>query len=216
MAYIYKTGRAELYDQIKKHSSVINGRVLDIGSSSFARYQGLFKYSEYVKMDVEEKKGVDVVGKIENLPFPDNSFDSIVCTQVLGDVFDLKKAFSEMKRVLKPNGVALITESLFDPLHDEPHDFWRFTEHSLRQLTQEAGLGVEIIEKRGGFWSTIAQLKARYMIELLDANHKWYARLLSIIFKIVGRTGRFLDRIDTSKANKSFTHGFILIARKNA
>ena len=90
-------------------------------------------------MDVEKKKGVDVVGKIENLPFPDNSFDSIVCTQVLGDVFELKKAFMEMKRVLKPNGVALITESLFDPLHDEPNDFWRFTEHSLNRLAKGSG-----------------------------------------------------------------------------
>ncbi len=216
MAYIYKTGRAELHDQIKKHAHVISGKVLDIGSSSFARYQNLFTFSEYIKMDVEKKKGVDVVGKIENLPFPDNSFDSIVCTQVLGDVFELKKAFMEMKRVLKPNGVALITESLFDPLHDEPNDFWRFTEHSLNRLAKEAGLNVEIIEKRGGFWSMMVQLKARYAIELLHANKWFIGRLMSPFLKVEGTIARFLDRIDSSQSNKSFTHGYILIIRKHA
>ncbi len=216
MAYIYKTGRAELYDQIKKHSHFIHGRVLDIGSSSFARYQGLFTFSEYVKMDVEQKSGVDVVGKIENVPFPDNSFDSIVCTQVLGDVFELQKAFSEMKRILKPNGVVLITESLFDPLHDEPNDFWRFTEHGLRHLAKDAGLSVEIIEKRGGFWSVMAQLKARYVIELLHANKWFLGRIMSPFLKIEGVLARFADKLDSSRANRFFTHGYILIARKNA
>ncbi|HLP44243.1 MAG TPA: class I SAM-dependent methyltransferase [Candidatus Nanoarchaeia archaeon] len=216
MAYIYKTGRAELHDQIKKHASVITGRVLDIGAGSYSRYQNLFKFTEYVRMDIAPGKGVDAVGTIESIPFPDNSFDSIVCTQVIGDVFDLEKAFAEIKRVLKPNGVALITESLLDPLHDEPHDFWRFTEHSLRALSIRAGFTVETVEKRGGFFSIMAQLKARYMIEFFHANRWFLGRLMSPLLKIEGMFARFLDRIDPTQANKSFTHGYILIIRKHA
>lgn len=216
MSYIYKTGRIELLEQIKKHSSFIKGRVLDIGSGNFPRYKHLFTFSEYISMDIQNEGNVNLFGKIEKIPSPDNSFDSILCTQVLGDVFDLEKAFSEMFRVLKPGGNALITESLFDPIHDEPNDFWRFTSFSLQRLAENVGFEVIVNEKRGGFFSVLAQLKARYWIERLNASKKWYARGLSFYFKIIGSFAKFLDKKDKSRANKIFTHGYLVIAHKNA
>lgn len=216
MSYIYKTGRVELYEQIKRHAGLIKGRVLDVGAGNFSRYQDLFSYDQYLKMDVESGKNIDVVGKAEAIPFPDNTFDSLVCTQVLGDVYDLQKAFAEFYRVLRPAGAALITENLFDPLHGEPHDLWRFTQHSLRQLAENAGFTVERLERRGGYWSIMAQLKARYWIDLLNAHKKWFARPLSLLLKIHGTLARWLDRLDHSHANKTFTHGYLLIARKDA
>ena len=216
MSYIYKTGRIELYGQIKRHANFIRGRVLDIGAGSFSRYQNLFPYDEYTKMDVEPGKNVDVVGKIEKIPFTDETFDSIVCTQVLGDVYNLHEAFDEMYRVLKPNGIILLTESLFDPLHDEPHDFFRFTKHSLKRLAEDAGFKVKILEQRGGHWSIMAQFKARYWIERLHANNKWFVRIFSFGLKLLGSWAIFLDRHDDSHANRMFTHGYILIAQKHA
>lgn len=214
MAYIYKTGRAELHEQIKRHADLVHGRVLDIGAGSYPRYKSLFTYSEYMAMDIEKGAGIDAVGTIQAIPFPEHSFDSVVCTQVLGDVFELQTAFSELYRVLKPSGTVLITENLFDVLHDEPYDFWRFTEHSLRRLALDAGFEIEVLERRGGYWSVMAQLKTRYWIERLNAQKKWFAWIVSIWSKFFGTIARFLDRHDTSRANKIFTHGFLLIARK--
>jgi SAM-dependent methyltransferase len=214
MSYIYKTGRIELYEQIRRHSHLITGRVLDVGAGSYPRYKNLFSFNEYVSMDVSPGKDIDIVGKIEEIPSTDNSYNSIICTQVLGDVYNLNKAFKELYRILKPNGVVLITESLFDPLHDEPRDYWRFTEHGLRRLATDAGFLVEVLERRGGYWSIMAQLKARYWIERLNANTKWFARILSLWLKILGTWARFCDRHDSGHANRLFTHGYLLIARK--
>ena len=216
MSYIYKTGRIELREQIKQHARFIGGRVLDVGAGSLSRYKDLFNFDEYVKMDIEPGEGINIVGRAEDIPTPDNSFDSIVCTQVLGDVYKIHKAFREFYRVLRPEGTLLITESLFDPLHDEPNDFWRFTEHSMRRLAIEAGFKVKVLERRGGYRSVMAQLKARYWIERLHANGKWFSRPLSFVLKIFGEWARFLDRKDKSPANKLFTHGYILIAQKYA
>lgn len=215
MPYIYKTGRAELYDQIKRYANLIGGRVLDIGAGKVTRYRNLCRYHEYVRMDVVPGQNVDAVGRIEAIPFTDKTFDSILCTQVLGDVYELERAFKEIYRVLKPNGVALITESLFDPLHSEPNDFWRFTEHSLRRLATSAGLTVEVLERRGGYHSVMAQLRARYWVERLDAHRRWFARPLSFILKIIGTIARRRDSGDQSQAARLFTHGYLLIARKN-
>lgn len=214
--YIYKTGRIELYEQIKRHSHFIKGRVLDVGCGTYSRYKHLFKFDEYVKMDIEQREGVNLVGKVESIPSPDNSFDSIVCTQVLGDVYEIQKAFGELYRVLRPDGILLVTESLFDPLHDAPHDYWRFTEHSLRRLSEDAGFKVEVLEKRGGYWSIMAQLKARYWLEVLRPKNKMFSKLVSWTLKIDGTLSRVIDRMDKSSATKSFTHGYILIARKHA
>jgi len=216
MSYIYKTGRTELREQINQYAGFIKGRVLDVGAGGFSRYVDLFKFDEYVKMDTEPGENIDIVGRVEDIPLKENAFDSIVCTQVLGDVYEIQKAFSEFYRVLKTDGTVLITESLFDPLHDEPNDFWRFTEHSLRRLAEEAGFEVKVLERRGGYRSVMAQLKARYWIECLSANRRWFARLFSFVMKIFGEWARFLDRKDKSSANKLFTHGYILIAQKHA
>ena len=215
MSYIYKIDRIELYEQIKKYGKHIHGRVLDVGAGNFSRYRGLFNYTEYVKMNIDPGGNTDIVGVIENIPVSDNSFDAVVCTQVLGDVYELQKAFSELSRVLRPGGTLLVTENLFDSLHDQPHDFWRFTEHSLRRLAQESGFEVTILDRRGGYRSIVAQMRERYWIERLHAHKKWYARLLSKLFKIQGEVARFMDHRDHSAANKIFTQGYILIARKH-
>lgn len=216
MSYIYKTDRIELYEQIKQHARFIKGRVLDVGAGSYSRYIDLFKFDEYVKMNTEPGKNTDLVGKIENIPSEDATFDSIVCTQVLGDVFEVQKAFSEFYRILRLDGVLLLTENLFDSLHDEPNDFWRFTEHSLRRLAGDAGFEVKILERRGGYRSVMAQMKARYLIERFSINEKWFVRPFSFIMKILGEWARFRDHKDKSHANQIFTHGYILIAQKNA
>ena len=117
MSYIYQTDRIELYEQIKRHARFIKGHVLDVGAGSFSRYKDLFSFNEYTKMNTEPGENTNIVGKVENIPSEDNSFDSIICTQVLGDVYELNKAFSEFYRVLKPEGMLLLTENLFDSLH---------------------------------------------------------------------------------------------------
>lgn len=213
--HIFQTAREELHRQIARHAAFVKGRVLDVGAShATARYRDLFACDEYVTLDLQPGEGVDVVGKAEAIPLPDASFDSVVCTQVLGDVYALSKAFGEFYRVLRPGGVALITESLFDPLHDEPHDYWRFTAHSLRHLAEDAGFVVEVIEGRGGYRSVMAQLRARYWIERFSLYRVWYGPLAGKLFAVRGRYALMRDHMDKSKAKKLFTHGYLLIARK--
>lgn len=62
-------------------------------------------------------------GSVMEMPFADNSFDKIVCTEVLEHVPDDTKAMQELLRVLKPGGKVAITVPnlnfpfLWDPLN---------------------------------------------------------------------------------------------------
>ena len=46
----------------------------------------------------------------EAIPFPDSSFDSVVCTFTLCSVDEPSQVLSEMRRILRPGGVALFLE----------------------------------------------------------------------------------------------------------
>lgn len=213
--YIYQPARVELSEAIARHADIISGKVLDIGCGSHSRYRHLFGCDEYVRMDVVEGKNVDIVGTIESLPCDNASFDAIVCTQVLGDIFELSSAFSEMYRVLKPGGVALVSESLFDPLHDEPNDFWRFTPFSLQRLAEEVGFSIDALDSIGGYHTTMLQLMIRQHIVKHRTNEHWFARFFSAYTHASGIVARYRDAHSSQELRAKFPHSFIGLFRKS-
>ena len=92
------------------------------------------------------------------LPFPEGTFDTIVSTQVLEHVRQPEIVIREMARILKPNGILILSAPMTWPLHEEPHDYYRYTLHGLRHLLEEADF--EILDEipRGNNWTTMAQM----------------------------------------------------------
>lgn len=133
-----------------------NACVLDLGCGS-KPYQGFFKecsVKKYTGVDISRSPDVDIVSSIESLPFSSNSFDVIICTQVLEHVKDFMKAVSEMKRVLRPGGAVFCSVPFAYPVHGVPHDYWRFTQHGLEQLFSKFK-DATIIAPSGGFYSVL-------------------------------------------------------------
>lgn len=74
--------------------------------------------------------GVDEVWDARYLSekFGENSFDVVLSTEMLEYVDDWRKVITEMKRVLRPDGILIITtRSPGFPYHGFPYDFWRYT-----------------------------------------------------------------------------------------
>lgn len=83
----------------------------------------------YVGVDLEIGPGVDEVCNVYELTehFGTESFDVLICTEMIEHVLYWQKAISQMKRILKPGGILLITtRSKGFPYHDYPFDYWRF------------------------------------------------------------------------------------------
>ena len=91
------------------------GSVLDLGSGTGASYTDLIKFDvtaldpdeQMLSLNNFEKK---VVGKGEELPFKENSFDNVLCCFVWRNVSDTEKALSEVYRVLKPGGKFILLD----------------------------------------------------------------------------------------------------------
>ena len=81
--------------------------VLHISPENFLRKLFKKKYKSYITGDLY-RKDVDKQFNIENIPFADNSFDLVFASHVLEYVKNDTQAISEIKRVLRPGGLAML------------------------------------------------------------------------------------------------------------
>src|SRR5690606_5358401 len=103
-------------------------KLLEVGSGG-GHVLAMFKQSKLTAVDVSEvfletaKKnlaGYDaefIKGEIDKLGLPEQSFDRIICTEVLEHTTEPRKILAEIRRLLKPDGWAVITVPV-DPLID--------------------------------------------------------------------------------------------------
>ncbi|MBI1883163.1 MAG: class I SAM-dependent methyltransferase [Chlamydiae bacterium] len=85
------------------------GLVLDLGCGA-ARYKDFFPNS--ITLDINSVLRPHVVGDAHSLPFKNESFDAIVCTEMLEHLFEPWKSVEEMKRVLRGGGDLHIKHSV--------------------------------------------------------------------------------------------------------
>jgi SAM-dependent methyltransferase len=166
-----------LFRGIKPVLASLRGRVLDIGC-------GMQPYRSLLDASLTEYVGVDrkgplsnptVEGTAEALPFPDASFDAALSTQVLEHLLDPQLAINEALRVLKPGGTLVLTVPGLWPLHEAPHDYWRFTRYGVLALLDRSPYTTRdrTLRQLGGYWAGVGQLvnlelqRARYARELV-------------------------------------------------
>jgi len=139
--------RRELYRAVRAFAPYLQGRLLDVGCGQ-KPYQPLFACTEYIGMDVEQSghphqaERVDVFYDGRTFPFPAVSFDGVVCNQVLEHVFNPDEFLCEIHRVLKPDGMLLLTVPFVWDEHEQPYDYARYTSFGLRHLLQMHGFRV--------------------------------------------------------------------------
>jgi SAM-dependent methyltransferase len=149
-----------------------DARVLDIGCGAKPYLPWIAPYArEYIGIDAAPGPYVDEVVQGEELPFDDGSFDLVLCTQVLEHVEDPAAVLSEIHRVLRPQGAALISTHGVFLFHPDPleagADYWRWTHAGLRKATSEAGSWREIdVRSNGEVIACMAYIAAQFVDEL--------------------------------------------------
>ncbi len=125
------------------------GTLLDVGCGEKPFEGHAPRVERWIGLDADSNSRADVHGTVFAIPLPDASVDTVLCTQVLEHVDDPARALAEMARVLRPGGALILTVPQYWPLHEEPYDFFRYTELGLRKLFAGAGLRVELLEGQG-------------------------------------------------------------------
>ena len=112
---------------------------LDIGAQN-GPYAALFPHR--VGLDIAPGRGVQVIGDAQALGIGSASVDAVLCTEVLEHLPEPQRAVDEMFRVLRPGGALVLTTRFLFPIHDAPHDYFRYTKYGLRHLLRR----FEIVE----------------------------------------------------------------------
>lgn len=158
-----------------------NKMVLEVGSfnmnGSFRSTIRRLKPSEYTGVDVCKGPGVDFLCNAYELVefFGENSFDVIVSTEMLEHVEDWKKVIRNFKKVLRPNGMILITtRSPGFGCHLRPDDFWRYSEDHMRYIFSDMSIS-KIETDRSGPGVFVKAYKPVNFTEKDISNYKVYS-----------------------------------------
>lgn len=115
-------------------ADIAGKRVLEVGALDVnGSPRGLVELlapASYIGVDIRPGPKVDRICDASGLvdAFGADSFDVVISTEMLEHAKDWRGAISNMKRVLAPGGLLLITtRSPGFPRHDYPGDYWRFT-----------------------------------------------------------------------------------------
>ena len=129
---------------LTEHQSDVRGHVLEFADDSYAlRFGG----PNATRVDVlnltpSDPRTTIVADLACGEQIPSDTFDCIICTQVLQYVYDLHAGIRTLYRILKPGGVVLVTAPGIQKIDrqgmEEWGDLWRFTSLSLRRLFEEA------------------------------------------------------------------------------
>lgn len=188
------------------------GRVLDAGAGRGAYRDLLLKTAEnYVGMDVGLSNATDVIGDAQKLPFLSASFDTVFCSQVLEHTPEPCLALTEFKRVLRPGGKLILSVPHISWLHNEPHDYYRYTNHGLSFLLGQSGLKPKAIIAAGGLLSLLGHVVSTLLVNMtfgIPGVHR-FAMCFNRVFV------RLVSALDTTlEKKKVFALNYIVLAEK--
>jgi SAM-dependent methyltransferase len=121
--------------------------VLDAGCG-FKPWERFFSAgTQYVGVDYSvEWSTPDGLASVDFLPFKDNTFDAIICSEVLEHTRYPENCINELKRVCKPGGLMYISTPFCFPEHGVPYDFQRLTQYFYKDVFKAD----EIVRQREG------------------------------------------------------------------
>lgn len=163
-----------------------HGTWLDLGCGA-RPYESLFAVEHYVGLDVPvsghppEGKRHDLLFDGGRIPVRSAAVDGVLCTQVLEHTAQPAALLAEIRRVLKPGGALVMTAPFVWEEHEQPYDFFRYTEFGLRHLLETQGLTVKTMLKTSGTLETLAQVASIYAVENLRLPLRGFARLVTTL-----------------------------------
>jgi SAM-dependent methyltransferase len=171
----------DLTNAINKYA---HGDLLDVGCGN-KPYEPLFlnKIKSYTGCDVVQSSlnKVDVICEATQLEFEAEKFHTVFTTQVLEHVGNPEKMLAEIFRVLLPDGTLILSAPFTWELHEEPHDYFRFTKHGLQEILKRNGFDSIEVKANGGKWAAILQLNLNIIFSTFD-NKSWLTKCLKFLF----------------------------------
>lgn len=208
---------AQCYERaIRAHT---RGRLLDMGCGHaplYEVYRDLVQENICIDWANSLHPSIHLDHEVDlgsTLPFEDESFDTVLLTDVLEHLLEPQKAMGEVGRILRFGGKAIIGVPFFYWIHEEPHDYHRYTEFSLRRMCQLSGLSVAEFQRYGGLPEILCDLTSKgleYLPRPLPALFRPFHTFMLLL------DGTWPVRKLSERSIHSFPLGYVVVAEKRA
>jgi len=202
-------------DRIPKYAT---GDLLDVGCGSVPLY-GTYRpfVANITCVDWENclhgTRHIDLpMDLTQRLALEDASFDTLILSDVLEHVPNPENLWHEMFRVSRPGATLLCNTPFYYWLHEQPHDYYRYTNFALSRFCRIAGFNLVELSEYGGVPEVLGDILAKMLVRLpllgsgiahgIQSTVYWSRRRIS-----------FVERISNRSA-KSWPFGYFLVARK--
>ena len=177
--------RRKLRDYVLRFSeNVLPGKkVLDFGCGN-KPYLRFFSTKNYFGIDGSLKSKADSIG-LDDLPIKDNSMDYVMSYQVLEHVPNPHKVIREFYRVLKPNGVIVISVPFIGEYHTCPNDYWRFTHEGLLELLKNYS-NIKIVPDVSRVQCLVSFIAHFIRSKTKVGKVKWIGNILIVFLNLFG------------------------------
>ncbi len=158
----------ELYRNMLNLTPKLGGRLLDIGCGTKPYEDMCNNVDEYIGIEIDDEgrknhSHADVLYDGKVMPFEDKSFDSALSSEVLEHVFAPDVLLKEVNRVMKMDGLFLMTTPFFWEEHGQPYDYARYTSFGLEHILKKNGFEVVKNIKTGNGIEVVFQTMSNYL-----------------------------------------------------
>ncbi|MCF8302085.1 MAG: class I SAM-dependent methyltransferase [Bacteroidales bacterium] len=184
--------------KLNRYQHLAKGCVLDVGAGD-RPYKKYFKYiDQYLATNTKRHYSQEEIEQLEpktdywvndgaSLPVGDESFDAVLCFQVLSVISEPAQFFKEAGRILKKDGILMLSTDFLYPKWSE-EDYYRHTDANLRRLAKQTGFEVLYLESFGGFWTMLHSNLMRYIRnypDIIKQKKSVSGKLFGMLFYII-------------------------------
>lgn len=147
----------------------------------------------------------------EPIKMGNNSCDTIILSDVLEHIREPKALVGEMNRILRKDGKILMNVPFYYWLHEQPFDFFRYTQFALEYFAKESGLKILKLEPYGGSVEIMADVLSKQLI-VIPLLGRFFSILIQSIagFWVSTSIGKRIAK----RTGQVFPLGYVLVLEK--
>jgi len=213
--YFLASYRRKLLDKLlEENKHCYKGVVLDIGGRDRGKFKKpKDKVEKWIFADIEEKHNPDVVLDVCNMSkIEDESYDVINAIELFEHVENIEQGLKECYRVLKKDGVMILSAPFLYPIHSDPYDFQRWTEGKWKKVLKEISFDIEKFEIMGRFFTVLADMK-KIFVKSMPRILRWVLYLFYPLMDLLITLDNLNIIKNHSKLGK-YHSGYFMILRK--
>lgn len=160
--YFWATYRRKILDKLlEENKHYYKGVVLDIGGRDRGKFKKpKNKVKEWIFADIGKRYNPDIVLDVADMnKIESESIDVVNVIELFEHVKGPEKGLSECYRVLKKNGVMILSVPFLYPVHADPYDFQRWTEDKWKKELEKIGFKIEKFEIMGRYFTVLMDMK---------------------------------------------------------